>query len=113
VKKLLFVVCLFLIAGCHSRVDFTPYGSANYPSRTTSAQIAIFTELPATPFIELGYLESYFDTGIRMPWINIDKLKREAADVGADAMINLSCTPEGVGWGPAYCQGTAIRFMTK
>ncbi len=112
-KYLLAVICLFFLIGCGNRVEFTPYSYSMYTPRPHSLQVEVFTASPSEPFIELGYLQSYFDSRIRVPFVNVAILKKEAANAGADAIINLSCTPDGFGWGPAFCQGTAIRFVTR
>lgn len=112
-KNILIISCLLLLIGCYNRVEFTPYSSSIYTPRANSGQIEIFKASPATPFIELGYLQSEFNSRIRIPSGNILVLKKEAANVGAEAIINMSCTPDGIGWGPSFCQGTAIRFITR
>ncbi|MEN6620437.1 MAG: hypothetical protein ABFD50_02650 [Smithella sp.] len=109
-KYLLVVFYFFFLIGCYNRAEFTPYSYSFYTPRTTSNQIEVFTASPAERFIELGYLQSHVDSWIRMPLRNVYILKKEAASVGGDAIINYSCTPDGFGWGPAFCQGVAIRF---
>lgn len=108
-KYLLVAFCLFFVFGCYNRMEFTPYNYSFYTPRT-SDKIEIFTASPSEPFIELGYLQSHVDSRIRIPLESAAIFKKEAAKVGADAIINYSCTPDGFGWGPAFCQGVAIRF---
>jgi hypothetical protein len=113
-KKILVAICLCsLVCGCYSRVSLTTHNTSKYTPRTNLTQIEILTEIPSTPYVDLGYLQGNFESIIRIPPKNIYKLKEEAANAGADAIINLSCIPDGIGWGATYCQGIAIRFMTQ
>jgi hypothetical protein len=109
-KRLLLLIAIVgLLLACVNRANFTPNSSTVFPSRHLDwTEIRIYTDRPAMPFIELGFLQGEFDSGVRTPSQNIDKLKILAAEQGADAIINFSCTPGGLGFG--YCQGTAIIF---
>lgn len=107
----LIIISLFFFFGCYSRIEFTPYNYSVYTPGTSSDLIEIFAASPSAPFIELGYLQSHADS--RFPLENESIFKKEAAKVGADAIINFSCTPDGIGWGPSFCQGTAIRYITR
>lgn len=109
-KMFLMLMLIALLSSCYSRAYFTPSDKNSFKPRVADwTQIKIYTNTPSIPFVEIGFLQGEFDSGVRTPSGNIEILKYKAFEVGADAIINLNCNP-GSGWGPGYCQGTAIRF---
>jgi hypothetical protein len=110
IKRLLFIGTIFFIGivlGCINATHFTPSTDKTFTSRST--EIKLFIDVPQQPYEEIGLVQSEFDSSVFTPIEGTANLKMKAKEVGADAVIHFTCNP-GSGWGPGYCQGTAIRF---
>ena len=104
------IVVSTIAVGCYSTAQFIPSSNQRYSPRASSwTSVQVFSGVPRRPFEDIGFLQGEFDSSVRSPSGNIEILRQKAFSVGADAIINLKCDP-GSGWGPGYCQGTAIRF---
>ena len=112
--KLLSCVVVLTVAlvgpACMNRSQFVALTSETYSQRHSSwDEIELFTAVPDRPFIEIGLMQGRFDAAIRTPQQNVNKLRKRAMQMGADAIANLKCDP-GDAWGGGRCQGTAIRY---
>ena len=110
-RMIIIGLLFFVLVGCYNRANFTPVAHENftYTKLASWNDIQIFTDTPSKPFIEIGFIQGEFDSGAVTPSRNIEMLRRKAYEIGADAIIKLNCNP-GSGWGPGYCQGTAVKF---
>jgi hypothetical protein len=77
IVSFLFCICLFFVAGCATVIKYT---DTQYPP-TDARKIEVFSSaVPKREYIELG--EIILSSGK-----NLEKMKAEAAKLGADAII--------------------------
>ena len=86
-KKLIFVLMLFALAGC---VDFPakyqPMGSEVRPARALASVEVFQTQRPTRPYRELGVIT--YRAGTAETFLDaVAKIKIKAAEVGADLIV--------------------------
>jgi hypothetical protein len=98
-------LCLVCTAGCHTvSTSLVPYlGVAKHPP-TDPAKVEFLQKEPTRPFVKLGEVTAAPDSGTSAEKIEA-ALRREAAKLGADAVVLIHDKMQVVGsrvWGPAW-----------
>jgi hypothetical protein len=113
------------LAGCNTLADSVAY-EHHLPSRKTdAASVEILSAYPSKTYVEVAKVEAYA-TSMWIGWDALhDALRREAARLGADALVNLqppddpadSIVVTGIGWidyllkPPRHVSAIAIRYI--
>jgi hypothetical protein len=117
---------IFLVwAGCSVLTESIPYDH-HLPSRkTTPESVAILDKYPEKTYVEVAKVEAE-STVFWVSWQTLhEKLREEAARLGADAVVNLNPPGEpddhievtGIGWvdyllkPPRHVSAIAIRYI--
>ena len=91
----LFAVSLLLssssvLAGCGTRVDYTPLRAGGAMRPRPASQVEVFlTQKPPRPYVEVGLLEARQESTLSLDGQSgiIEELREEAAEIGCDGLI--------------------------
>lgn len=79
------------LAGCGTRVDYTPLRGPGAPMTPRSpSQVEVFmTQKPSWPYVEVGLLEARQESTLSLDGQSgiIEELREEAAEIGCDGLI--------------------------
>lgn len=128
-RTLLLLVCVLLVAGCGSSGSATRIGGAYYPA-TDAEQVQVFfsEESVGREFDVIGRVTAQITSGTTFTNVSEDsvirRLRREAASIGAEAIVVASLEDGSVPWAVQGAGGSsslnrktavaaAIRFRSS
>lgn len=105
-KNIFCLSILFLLVSCSIKTHYVQTGSKTYPA-TDANKILIYSRTPEKPYDIIGSVAAYADSGEE---VAVKTLKKKAAEIGADAIIEISLDKMSSYSQATGINGTAVKF---
>ena len=105
-KKIFYLSILLVFANCSITTHYIQTGGKTYPA-TIAENILIYSRFPEKAYEVIGSIAVYADSGDEQA---VKELKRKAAKLGADAVIEINLDKISSPSQATGISGTAVKF---